>query len=98
MKATLLKTVCKKSNYGGHFYYAFFKGEDGRSYRSCLFPQCGNFKRWQRFVGKEAVELENLNVRGDIVDADSYPREINNGKEIDGQRDLGRSLVSKTSL
>jgi hypothetical protein len=73
MKATLLKTESRVSKYGGTFYYAFFKGENGKSYRSCLFPKMGNFARWKSIVGKENVILDGLNIKGNLVDADSYP-------------------------
>ena len=74
MKATLLKTVERVSNYGGKFYYAFFKDESGHSYRSCLYPKYGNFKRWQGFIGKSGIVLDGLNARGSMIDADSFPR------------------------
>lgn len=77
MKATLLRTQEGVSKYGGKFYYAFFKGEDGRSYRSCLFPTCGNFMRWRGFIGKKDIVLDGLVLKGrDLIDADSFPREI----------------------
>jgi hypothetical protein len=63
---------------GGHFYYAFFKGEDGKSYRSCLYPQFGNFKRWEPLLNKENVILDGLQLRGKLIDADSFPRIVNN--------------------
>lgn len=76
MKAILLKTQESVSKYGGKFWYAFFKGEDGKSYRSCLYPTCRNFARWQGFVGKQGVELDGLVVKGNFIDADSYPKEL----------------------
>lgn len=80
MKALLLKTVKQPSQYEKDFYFAFFKGEDGKSYRSCLYVSCGNFKRngWDKLIGREAVMLDNLRVKGTtkIIDADSVPKEI----------------------
>ena len=76
MKATLIKTQKVASKMGGYFYYAFFKGEDGKSYRSCLYPSCGNFKRWQSFIGREDVVLSGLNIKGKLIDADSFPVEV----------------------
>ena len=58
------------------FYYAFFKLEDGRSLRSCLSPQMINFKYWEKFIGKENIELDGLTLKGDLIDADSYPVEV----------------------
>jgi hypothetical protein len=74
MKVTLLRTQEKTSKFGGKFFYFFFKGENGKSYRSCMYPQYGNFKRWQEFVGKKDIVLDNVNVNGAMVDADSFPR------------------------
>jgi len=77
MKATLLRTQEGVSKYGGKFYYAFFKGEDGRSYRSCLYPNCGNFMRWRGFIGKRDIVLDGLTPIGkNLIDADSFPHEI----------------------
>jgi len=76
MKATLLKTQKMPSKFGGYFYFAYFKGEDGKSYRSCLYPSYGNFQRWKSLIGRENVVLDNLVAKGKMVDADSFPREI----------------------
>jgi hypothetical protein len=76
MKATLIKTQEQVSKYGGKFYYAFFKNEQGKGYRSCLYPNCRNFVNWKQFIGKENVWLDNLNTKGNLIDADSKPVEI----------------------
>jgi hypothetical protein len=76
MKATLLKTKEHISKFGGKFYYAFFKGEDGKSYRSCLYPNYGNFPRWLPFIGKEGILLDGLNPKGSMIDADSFPKQV----------------------
>lgn len=77
IKATLLNTTQRVSRYGGIFYYAFFKGEDGRSYRTCLYPNCGNFARWRPFLQKKDIVLEGLRTIGkNLIDADSFPKEI----------------------
>lgn len=76
MKATLIRTQEQASKFGGSFYYAFFKGEDGKSYRSCLTPSCRNFKNWKPFIGREFVELDNLTMIAGMIDADSKPTEV----------------------
>jgi len=76
MKAMLLKTEKRTSKFGGNFYYLFFKGEDGKSYRSCLYPNYGNFRRWQDIIGKENIALDGLIAKGKMIDADSFPRII----------------------
>jgi len=76
VKATLLKTEPHSSQHGGMFYYFFFKGEDGKSYRSCMYPNMGNFSRWRPFIGREGVALSNLTLKGRLIDADSFPMEI----------------------
>ena len=77
MRATLLRTTKRPSKYGRSFHYAFFKGEDGKSYRSCLYEDCGNFKRngWAGLIGKQGVMLDGLRVIDkNIIDADSVPK------------------------
>lgn len=74
MKATLLKVDKKPSRFGGEFYYLFFKGEDGKSYRSCVYPKYGNFKRWHGIVNKVGAVLDNLIAKGSMIDADSFPK------------------------
>ena len=74
MKAILLKTEKRVSKFGSYFWYAFFKGEDGKSYRSCLYPNCRNFSRWQNFIDKENIILDNLATKGNLIDADSFPK------------------------
>jgi hypothetical protein len=78
MRAILQKTSEQPSRFGGKFYYAFFKLEDGRSSRSCLSPTCKNFFRWKPFIGKQNVELDGIVLKGNMVDADSYPTEVKN--------------------
>lgn len=77
MIATLLKTEEHPSQYSGNFFYAYFKGDDGKSYRSCLWPKMGNFLRWKPYIGRENVVLDGLNKKTDyMIDADSFPREL----------------------
>lgn len=81
MRAKPIKVQVQKAwSYGQEFYYVFFKGDDGKSYRTCLSPICGNFKRWQPIIEKVRagweIWLDNLVTRKDkdgrlIVDADS---------------------------
>lgn len=78
MKATMTKVSKTPSRYGGDVYLACFKCEDGVSRRSWLDPKNRNFKRWQPFIAKEGVMLDGLVDRGNIIDADSMPKEIVN--------------------
>lgn len=76
MKAKPIKVKEQKSNSGGIFYWIFFKGENGSSFRTCVSPICGNFKRWEPVINKvrSGVEiwLDDLNIRGyRLIDADS---------------------------
>lgn len=77
MRAKIIKVVEKDSRYGGCFYYIFFKGEDGKNYKSCVYPQCGNYKRWaeiiQRYLKEPAeIWLRGLVLKGEkLIDADS---------------------------
>ena len=76
MRATLLRTTKQPSNYGGDFYYFFFKGDDGKAYRSCISPNCRNFGRWKPFINDDGVVLNGLMLKSDnLIDADSFPVE-----------------------
>ena len=80
MKALLLKVEKQPSAYGRHFYYAFFKSEDGHSYRSCLKPGMENWSRWTDIVGdalRHELWLDGLRVlKPGLIDADSWPIRI----------------------
>lgn len=73
MIATLIKLQKKRSRYGGYFYYAFFKGEDGKSYYTCLYPKMRNFKRWNKVldIGKVFTNLKLVKGKEKLIDADS---------------------------
>lgn len=73
MIATILKIQKKSSRHGGHFFYVFFKGEDTRSYYSCIYPKMRNFTRWNKVL-KAGITLAGLRlVKGNrkLIDADS---------------------------
>jgi len=76
----------RKSMHGGTFYYVFFKGDDGKSYRTHAYPEwkgkpVGNFRRWKELIEKyrevgntgEEVFIDNVIFKKEttIVDADS---------------------------
>jgi len=76
MKAKPIKVMEQKSYDGGIFYFLFFKGEDGQSYRTCVSPKCGNFRRWQPIIRDTMLHMEiwldGLILRGRrLIDADS---------------------------
>ena len=78
MRAKIVKIEEKDSKYGGFFYFIFFKGEDGKSYRTCVYPRYGNFKRWQPVIndftkdGIKEIWLDGLVKKGErLIDADS---------------------------
>ncbi len=71
---TGIKTT--KSNYTKQDVFAvFFKGDDGRAYKTWLDPKNGNYKRWEG-VMKRGNVLMGLNIKGNgtLIDADSFPR------------------------
>ena len=74
MQAILIRTQEVPSKFGGVFYYAFFKNKRG-SFKSCLYPAYRNFVNWKSFIGRENVLLTGLKAIGNMVDADSRPRE-----------------------
>jgi hypothetical protein len=56
-------------------YMVFFKADDGKSYKTWLDPNNGNYKRWQNLMGVGNVLIGiNLKGNGNLVDADSFPR------------------------
>lgn len=63
-----------KSNYTHKDVYAvFFKGDDGKAYKSWIDPGNGNFKRWSGLLVKGNV-LKGLRIKGGtLIDADSFP-------------------------
>ena len=77
MKATYLKHTKKPSQFGGFFYYIFVKGEDGRSYRTCIGDNFRNFIKWNNVIqraesGDELLNLRTKMYKGKpIIDADS---------------------------
>ena len=75
-----------KSRYGGKFYYVYFKEyESGKSYRTCLTPNCRNYKNWSSLVNNfkdRVVEVENVRANGHLIDADSMPKIILTDKEM----------------
>lgn len=77
MRATILKVKKQESSYGGSFYFMFLKGEDGKSYRTCLKPGYGNFARWSPYLTKLGTQLDGVRVlNGTVVDADSEIRAV----------------------
>jgi len=78
MKAKITGIKEKESNYGGMFYYVFFKSDENppKSYRTCVAPKNGNFQRWLEplslFNSGKEVWLDQLVLRGKgFIDADS---------------------------
>ena len=72
----ITKVQTTKSHYTHKDVYAvFFKADDGRSYKTWLDPNNGNFKRWQNLM-KVGNVLTGVNLKGNgtLVDADSFPR------------------------
>ena len=76
MIATIIKIQKKKSQYGGYFYYVFFKGADSNtSYYTCVYERMKNFRRWKDVLDVGTV-LSNLHLvkKGNnkkLIDADS---------------------------
>ncbi len=75
MKATI--TIIKKelSNYGGDAFLIGFSGEDGKSYRTWVYENCGNYQRWRQIIAKGVgTAVGNLNIKsGRLINADSFP-------------------------
>ena len=54
-------------------FAVFFKGDDGKSYKTWLDPKNGNFKRWGNWLHVGNV-LKGIRIKhGNLLDADSSP-------------------------
>lgn len=75
MTATIITIQRKLSQYGGYYFLVMFKGEDGRSYMTYVYPRMRNYARWKPLL-KEGITLTNLNVKSKtLIDADSLIEE-----------------------
>jgi hypothetical protein len=73
----ILKVEQKPSKINRNFYYLFFKGDTGKSFRTCLDPANRNFAHWKSLirVGNVLTGLTFKLYNGSwIIDADSHPR------------------------
>ena len=90
MKATVLNFSKSNSKYGGYFYYMFFKGDNEKSYRSCISSTCRNYSNWSEIIDRNMIgaELDNLKIitkKGkEVIDADSKPIILNKEAFNDG--------------
>lgn len=76
MKATLTKKTMEASRYGGMVHLLFFKGEDGKSYRSWIDPKNRNFRHWAYVIASVPIGtlLDGLVQKTKtLIDADSRP-------------------------
>ena len=79
MRAKVTKIDEKPSYRGGSFFFIFFKTDEGRSAKTCIYPQYGNARRWLPEIPKwraaladgREVWLDGLFLRGNLIDADS---------------------------
>lgn len=73
----ILKVVHHPSKVNREFYYVFFKGDSGKSFRSALDPANRNFAHWKNLL-KVGNVLTGINLKYYkntwIVDADSHPK------------------------
>lgn len=82
MKAQLLKITSKQpSKHEGNYYYLFFKGEDGKSYRSCVVDIYRNWANWRdvinNFDESSPIWLDALRLKSNgFIDADSRPVKV----------------------
>lgn len=80
MKYLVMKMSKVPSKTGGHFYYIFFKDEEGKSFKTCVYPQYRNFLNWKPLIiqftnnsiPKKPIYVEGLRIKqGNLIDADS---------------------------
>lgn len=73
----ILKVEQKPSKINRNFYYLFFKGDTGKSFRTCLDPANRNFAHWKPLIrqGNVLTGLVFKYWNGSwIIDADSHPK------------------------
>lgn len=86
MKAVVLKVKPYQSRMGGNFCYIFFKGEDGKSYFTCVYERFANYNRWRGIISLGAgTVVDNLNTKGKLIDADSWVKIVNEKVLLDKQ-------------
>lgn len=76
MKAQVTSIAEQPSRYSGSpVFLITFKGEDGKSYRTWVDIQNGNFKRWAPIIQRtDKPMLDGLVIKkGNLIDADSFP-------------------------
>lgn len=78
MTCEIIKLQKKKSRYGGHFYYVFFKSLMGKSYYTCVYEKMRNFARWKKVldIGVTLTGLKLSNKKPNLIDADSRFKKI----------------------
>lgn len=70
---TILKVSKKPSKINREFYWIFFKGDDGKSYRTCVDPANRNYSNWKEIMQPGYV-LKGIRIKfGNLIDADSRP-------------------------
>jgi len=73
MTAEIIKIQKRPSKYGGFFYLVCFKGLNGQSYISYIYPKMRNYARWKKVldVGITLSGLHLVKGKRNLVDADS---------------------------
>ena len=86
MRGTITKIKLEKSYHGGQFWWVFFKMEDGKSARACVYPHYRNYGRWEEplalFNWGQEVILSGLEFsrRGKrLIDSDSVFKRVVKG-------------------
>ena len=89
MRAKILRISEVPSKYSGTFFYIFFKGEDLKSYKSCIGLAYRNFKNWSKILQPnfnkdnwiDGLQLSPRDER--LIDADSIPRIIEEENQVE---------------
>ena len=71
MRAQITSFKQQQSKYGDTFFYVFFKDQNGKSFRSCIYQNMRNFAKWKNVL-KNGMVLDNLTLKDKgLIDADS---------------------------
>ena len=86
MKAQITSFKEQTSKYGDTFFYVFFKDQNGKSFRSCIYQNMRNFAKWHKIL-RSGMVLDNLSLKAKgLIDADS-------SFQIVGIRNLKKPVV-----
>tara|TARA_R100000278_G_C5475538_1_gene166296 strand:+ start:185 stop:484 length:300 start_codon:yes stop_codon:yes gene_type:complete len=98
MKLQITSFKKQKSKYGDTFFYVFFKDQDGKSLRSCIYQNMRNFAKWKNVLIPGMV-LSNISLKQKgLVDADSHFNIVGIRKFKKPEVEIKKEVIIQTQL